>query len=140
MVASSQKRLESTVPPTVQEDASKVKKVSFNCAKLIARIYEANPLICECGKEIKIIAFAMHSAEIRRILSRIDCPIEIPEFDPPYDLADLDICQLIPVTEDGFPQDETQFQGKGGPDPPFLEIHCDPLHWEYQSDPPHWDD
>jgi len=81
----------------------------------------------------------MHSAEIRRILSRIGWPTEIPEFDPSYDLADWDLCQLIPGTEDGFAPDETQFQGEGGPDPPFLENHTDPPHWEDDSDPPHWE-
>ncbi len=119
----------------------RVKRVSFNWAKLIARIYETNPLICECGREIKITTFVMHSAEIRRILSRIGWPTEIPEFDPPYDLADLNVCQLIPWTEDGFSPDETAFQGEGGPDPPFLESHCDPPHWEEaNSDPSHWND
>ena len=114
----------------MQEAVSKVQKVSFNWAKLIARIYEVNPLVCTCGKEIKITAFVLHSAEIRRILSGIGWPIEIPDFYPPYDLPVWDICQLISGTEDGFFQENLQLQEERGPDPPFLDCHSDPPHWE----------
>lgn len=137
VAANAQKRLAS-VPNLVQEAASKVEKVSLNWAKLIARIYESNPLICRCGKEIKITAFITNPAEIRRILNRIGWPTEIPEFDPPYDLFDREICQLLPWTEDGFTPDEVQ--GKGGPDPPFIENHLDPPHWDDYCDQPHWED
>jgi hypothetical protein len=38
----------------VKETAKKIEKVTFTWAKLIARIYEVNPLLClSCGKEIK---------------------------------------------------------------------------------------
>ena len=60
----------------MQESA---KKASRNWAKLIARIYEVDPLICtDCGKEMKIVAFVVHSAQIRRILSGINWPLDIP--------------------------------------------------------------
>ena len=137
VTASAQKRPK---PSTLQETADRVEKVSFNWAKLIARVYETNPLICQCGQEMKITAFVTHPAEIRRILSKIGWPTDIPEFDPPALFDDWDICQLIPGTEDGFPQDEVQFHGEEGPDPPLLEIHYDPPHWEDYSDPPHWED
>jgi len=70
----------------------------------------------------------MNSAQIWRILNGIGWPTEIPELDPPYDFddfSDLDICQLIPGTKDGFPEDES------GQDPP---------HWDDCSEPPYWDD
>ena len=124
----------------MQEAAEKVEKVSFNWAKLIARIYETNPLVCECGKEIKITAFVTHSAEIRRILRGIGWPTEIPEFAPPYDLDHLEICQLIPGTEDGFYQEEGESCVERGPDPPFIESHCDPPHPDDYLDPLHWDE
>ncbi|RAR46095.1 UNVERIFIED_CONTAM: hypothetical protein C7454_1589, partial [Acidovorax defluvii] len=39
---------------------------------LIARIYEAFPLLClMCGGQMRIIAFITHSAEIRHILNHI---------------------------------------------------------------------
>ncbi|MGA8164455.1 MAG: transposase, partial [Waddliaceae bacterium] len=102
LVADAQKRPTSSIPPEVQELVEKVEKISLSWAKLIARIYEINPLLCTCGKEMKIVAFVTHSAEIRRILSGIGRSAEIPEFDPPYDLPDREICQLLPWTEDGF--------------------------------------
>jgi Putative transposase len=42
------------VPKPLQETAKKTSKVSFTWARLIARIYEVDPLLCSCGKEIKI--------------------------------------------------------------------------------------
>ena len=101
----------------------KIERVSFNWAKLIARIYETNPLICSCGKEIKITGFVTNSLDIRRILSGIGWPIEIPDFDPPYNFSDKEICQLIPGTADGFPEEAFYFLEDRGPDPRFLEIH-----------------
>lgn len=53
------------------------------------------PYYATFGKEIKIVAFVTHSVEIRRILSGIGWPTEIPEFDPPYDFPDREICQLL---------------------------------------------
>jgi hypothetical protein len=139
IAASAQKSSKSGVPPTLQKGARKIEKISFNWAKLIARIYEVNPLICKCGKEIKITVFVTDPAEIRRVLSGIGWPTEVPEFDPPYDFAEKDICQLLPWTEDGFSQEETHFQGEGGADP-LMENHCDPPYWENHCDPPHWED
>ena len=132
VAANAQKRPRSSIPPDVQGSAEKVERVSLSWVKLIARIYEVNPLLCTCGKEMKIVAFVTHSAEIRRILSGIGWPTEIPEFDPPYDLPDRDICQLLPWTEDGFPplEGEVQITGKTGPDPPFIDYGSDPPHWE----------
>jgi hypothetical protein len=48
---SAQKRPGQIINPSVQEAVEKVGKVSLNWAKLIARIYEVDPLICICGKE-----------------------------------------------------------------------------------------
>lgn len=39
------------VPPIVQETAKKISKVSLNWAKLIARIYEVNPLLCNVERK-----------------------------------------------------------------------------------------
>ena len=107
------------MPPEVKEIADKVEKVTFNWAKLIARIYEVNPLICSnCGKEIKIIAFVTHSSQIWRILRGIGWPTEVPEFDPEYEIVSWHICQHVPETEDGFPEIESQLHPEAGPDPP----------------------
>ena len=79
-------------------------------------------MICECGNKIKIIAFVTHSAEINRILKRIGWQAKIPEFDPPNNFDEFEICQLISGTEDGFLQEDDYTQG---PDPPFIECNID---------------
>jgi hypothetical protein len=140
VIESAQKRPDHIVNPSLQEAAKKVEKASLNWAKLIARIYETNPLICSCGREIKIAAFITHSAEIHRILSGIGWPTEIPDFDPAYDITHWDICQLVPGTGDGFQDIYQNIQCEAGPDPPNCEEYCDPPHWENHRDPPHSED
>ena len=136
VTANAQKRPEAF--SSQEQVAEKVKKVSIHWAQLIARIYEIDPLTCgSCGKKITIITFVTHAEEIRRILKGTIWPLDPPEFDPPYDLEQGDICQLIPGTEDGFPDDKDQFVV--GPDPPS-EQFFDPPQWEDNSDPPHWED
>ena len=140
VVANARKRPKLSVPPVVKEVSERVEKVSFGWAKLIARIYEIDPLVCECGKELKIVTFVTHPAEIRRLLSRIGWPTAVPEFDSPYECPEWDVCQLLPGTEDGFSLEEVQIQREAGPDPPFIESDSDPPHWEDHSDSPHWED
>ena len=140
VVADAKKRPKLSVPPIVKETAKRVEKVSFGWAKLIARIYEINPLVCECGKELKIITFVTHPLEIRRLLSRIGWPTAVPVFDPPYERPEWDVCQLLSGTEDGFSHEEIQIHSSGGPDPPFIESYSDPPHCDDHSDLPHWED
>ena len=123
----------------IQESAEKVEKVSLNWAKLIARIYEADPLTCTtCGKKITILAFVTHREEIQRILYGTIWLIDPPEFDPPYDLQNRDICQLLSDTADGFAGEEWRVQIDAGADPP-QESGYDPPRWE-NIDPPHQED
>jgi len=140
VAANAQKRVDHMGPPEMLEGTEKVKKVSLTWAKLISRIYEESPLRCVCGKEMKIVAFVTHTAEIRRILSRIGWPTEPPKFDPPFDHNNWDICQLVPGTKDGFPDIDQQVCYEVGADPPYFEDNSDPPHWEDNSDPPHWED
>ena len=50
---------------------------------LIARIYEAFPLLCPmCGGQMRIIAFITHSAEIRHILNHIGVESAPPHITP----------------------------------------------------------
>ena len=136
MAASAQKRPESSIQKNLQDSSKKVIKVSFDWAKLIARIYKIDPLLCRCGKKIKITSFVIHTAEIRRILNRLGWPTEIPKFDLPCPPPEINICQLLPQTEDGFSQEEDRSLGEWGPDPPTI----DPPHWTNNSDPPFWED
>src|SRR5262249_4792304 len=130
VVANAQKMPEKK-PQSNQGAVKKVEKVSQNWAKLIARIYEVDPLKCRaCGKKIKIVAFVTQPAEIRRILSGIGWPIILPEFEAPYELVQYDICQLIPGTKDGFYEEDRQVQYDCGPDPPDYDESCDSPHWE----------
>jgi hypothetical protein len=133
VAANARKRPLQSVPPQVQEVVEKVAKVSFNWAKLIARIYEVDPLVCtSCGKEMKIIAFITHSTQIWHILKGIGWPTDVPEFDPEYEVVTWNICQLVSGTKDGFPEIETQVHPEIGPDPPW--------HDYVVPDPPHWED
>jgi hypothetical protein len=120
------------VPPAIGEAAKKTSKVSFTWAKLIARIYEVDPLLCLCGKEMKITKIVTHLTEIWRILSKIGWPTTTPEFDEPQDLVEWDICQLVLGTVDGFPDVYDQ-PHTSGTDPP----NC---HFEDNIDPPHYEE
>lgn len=52
-------------------------------AVLIARIYEAFPLLCPiCGGQMRIIAFITHSADIRHLLEHIGVEAEPPRITP----------------------------------------------------------
>jgi hypothetical protein len=90
-------------PPELQQMANEVTKVSLTWAKLIARVYEVNPLLCTCGKEMKIRAIVTNPVKIWRILTGIGWPTETLNFDPPSDFSDREICQLVSGTLDGFP-------------------------------------
>jgi Putative transposase/Transposase zinc-binding domain len=139
-VAANAKKRPEAFAPGVTEAADKVKKVSINWAMLIARIYETEPLTCaSCGKKITILSFVTQAEEIRRILKGTVWPADPPEFDPPYELDHWDICQLLPGTQDGFPEDEWQVDA--GPDPPWEEVGT-PMHWEdhIYIDPPHYEE
>ncbi len=117
-------------PPALQGAAQKTTKVSFTWAKLIARIYEVDPLLCTCGKEIKITKIVTNPTEIWRILTKIGWPTTTPEFDEPQDFVEWDICQLVPNTKDGFPDDYGHAY-KSGTDPPEISHeNIDPPHWE----------
>ena len=126
------------VPPQLQETVTEINKVTLNWAKLIARIYEVNPFLCICGKELKITTIVTDPTKIWQILNGIGWPTEAPTFDPPLDFSDLEICQLMP-TPDGFPI-ETICCFESDHDPPNNEDVIDSPHPEGIIDPPHWEE
>jgi hypothetical protein len=153
VVANAKRRPENFIPPSLQNQAERVRKVSLEWAALIARIYEVNPLICSaCGGKVRIIGFVTHRAEILRILCGIGWPVQLHEFDPTEDFPEWSVSQLLPGTPDGFPEIENQEycycwrgedrsvrnnhtssplreQGKSNSDPPhWQESYCDPPH------------
>jgi Putative transposase len=150
VVAFAQQRIEKLNSPYIKNIALKANRVSLDWAELIKRIYEVDPLVCsKCGQTIKINGFVTHKAEIHRILKGIGWPIKFHEYDPPYDVPNKDICQLIYGTEDGFPMLEVQVHcDEIEPDPHVQESYSDPPHWQgcydcphgdENIDPPHWD-
>ena len=112
---------------SIDETTEKTKKVHLSWSKLIARIYEVNPLICACGEEMRIVAFVTHTQEINRILRGLGWPIDTPSLDPPCE--EWDVCQLA-ATEDGFPDEEGGEYLEVGPDPPYEDDYIDPPHYE----------
>ena len=54
-------------------------------ARMVARIYEVDPLLCECGAEMKIIAFITEHRVIRKILGHVRHRENPQERGPPPD-------------------------------------------------------
>ena len=117
------------VPKPLQKTAQKTSKASFTWAKLIARIYEVDPLLCPCGNEMKIIKIVTDPTQIWRILNKISWPATTSEFDEPQDLVEWDICQLLPGTTDGF-QEAYDPPHTSRPDPPQFDDNVESIHWE----------
>ena len=69
VVAYAKRRLDGTISSSIKIIVEKAKRASLDWAQLIARIYEADPLICsKCGGRVKIVGFVTHAAEIYHIL------------------------------------------------------------------------
>ena len=69
--------------PTPEPAARPKRAAHYLWAVLIARIYEAFPLLCPmCGGQMRIIAFITHSAEIRHILNHIGVESAPPHITP----------------------------------------------------------
>ena len=69
--------------PTPEPEARPKRAAHYLWAVLIARIYEAFPLLCPmCGGQMRIIAFITHSADIRHILDHIGADSEPPRISP----------------------------------------------------------
>jgi hypothetical protein len=69
---------------SIETKAISARQLSHYCwAKLIARVYETDPLLCgHCGGRMKIIAFVMQASEIRQILAHVGLPVEAPRTHP----------------------------------------------------------
>nr|NIW37707.1 hypothetical protein [Gemmatimonadota bacterium] len=56
------------------------RRARLTWAALIRRVYEIDPLLCPfCGAQMKIIAFILDRASIRRILEHLQMPAQCPE-------------------------------------------------------------
>ena len=81
---------------------------------------------------MKIIRIVTNPAQIWRILTKITAPE-----DEPQDLLEWDICQRVPGTVDGFPEEYDQFL-TSGLDPPDCRFddnidlpHCEDYFIQY---------
>jgi hypothetical protein len=76
----------SPTDPTIGTDGNAARQLSrplsrYSWAKLIARVFETDPLQCgRCGGRIKIIAFVIEPCEIKQILTHVGLPTETPKF------------------------------------------------------------
>ena len=103
-------------------------------------------MLCGCGKEMKIIKIVTDPIQIWHILKKIGWPTTAPEFDEPQELVEWDICQLVSVTADGFPEEGCLVPGTtdGFPEEchPSYTSNPDPPDYQFEDyiDPPHWED
>ena len=74
----------------------KKRRCSPSWARLIAKVFQADPLVCKrCGGPLKVVAYVSDSVAIRRILDPLDLS---PSEKPPPDLREL---VRVPVDEEG---------------------------------------
>ena len=65
--------------PELEEEPFR-RRARLTWAALIRRVYEIDPLLCPfCGAQMKIIAFILDRASIRRILEHLQMPAQRPE-------------------------------------------------------------
>ncbi len=102
----------------VKKTADKISRASLTWAKLIARIYVDDLLLCHCGKTMKIIAFVTNPHSIKHILARIGISSVPPQLDPPGQIIEWNA-----GTKDGFYEEFNIYCDAEdiGPDPPCSE-------------------
>jgi hypothetical protein len=70
-------------PPTAEAEPPR-KRRSPSWGRLIAKVYQVDPLVCtRCGKRISIIAFVTDSLAVARILDHLGLSISEAEKPPP---------------------------------------------------------
>ncbi len=55
-------------------------------ARVILRVYEVDPLLCSCGKRMRVVGFITQAPVIRKILDHIGRrfdPLKLPGRSPP---------------------------------------------------------
>jgi Putative transposase len=72
-----------TDPPIGPKASSVHHQSRYSWAKLIARVYETDPLLCgRYGGRTKIIAFVVQASELRQILAHVGLQVEAPRTYP----------------------------------------------------------
>jgi len=80
-----------------EPEQPKKRRCSPSWARLIAKVFQADPLVCKhCGGPLKVVAYLTDSVAIRQILDHLDLsPLEKP---PPPDVREV---LRVPVDEEG---------------------------------------
>jgi hypothetical protein len=74
----------------------------YGWAKLIARVYETDPLQCgRCGGHMEIIAFVVQASEVRQILAHVGLPVEAPKAHPAQGPPQSDLWDSATASEWG---------------------------------------
>ena len=84
-------------PP--QSEPAKRSPAHYLWAALIARIYEVFPLVCPiCGSQMRLIAFIIDGAQVRKVLDHIGADSQAPRITPARGPPLWDACDA-PVGE-----------------------------------------
>jgi hypothetical protein len=84
------------VPIPHDPEPSTRRRCSLSWARLIAKIIQADPLVCRrCGGPLKVAAYVTDSLAIRQILDHFDLS---PPEKPPPEIREL---VRVPVVEEG---------------------------------------
>jgi hypothetical protein len=78
------------------QEQPKKRRCSASWARLIAKVFQADPLVCRrCGGPLKVVAYITDSLAIRQILDHLDLS---PPEKPPPDIREV---VRVPVDEEG---------------------------------------
>ena len=81
----------------VEEKPAKKRRCSPNWARLIAKVYDVDPLTCrKCGGKLKIVAYLHDQRAVRKILDHLGLSEPEQERPPPPEV------RYVPVDEEGW--------------------------------------
>jgi hypothetical protein len=79
-----------------EEEQPKKRRCSPRWARLIAKVFQADPLVCKrCGGPLKVVAYITHTVAIRRILDHLGLS---PPEKPPPEVREI---VRVPVDDEG---------------------------------------
>ena len=79
------------------QQSPKRRRCSPSWARLISKVFQADPLVCKgCGGPLKIVAYITDALSIRRILEHLG--LSPPEEKPPPQISEV---VRVPVDDEG---------------------------------------
>jgi hypothetical protein len=88
---------EEVVPKGHEQQPPKRHRYSPSWARLIAKVYQADPLVCgRCGGKLRIVAYVNDALAIRRILAHLG--LSPPEVETPRSIREA---SRVPLDEEG---------------------------------------